>query len=333
MISKGILMISLLFSVAAVSCSKSEPDPTPTPEPTPTYSCKTGTAVSITETSASLPGTAELPSDKKASAAYGVIYSVNSERFDYSTGTVLTTASASSTGEFSVTLEGLLPGTRYYYRAYAKCGSDLYLGDICDFTTKDSSSSVAGKAVDLGLSVKWASCNVGALAAEDYGIYVSWGETEPKSSYNWTTYMWCKGSETSITKYCVHSTSGTVDGKKVLDSSDDPAYIKWGNKWSMPTKAQWDELMTKCKWEWTTSNGHKGYLITSNVNTNSIFLPAAGYYSDDKRSSEEAYGLYMSSELNPDASNKGLGIYIAETLIQWGDSFRSYGRPVRAVSK
>ena len=50
------------------------------------------------------------------------------------------------------------------------------------------------KAVDIGLSVKWATCNIGANRPEEYGGYYAWGETEDKSDYLWSTYKWCKGS-------------------------------------------------------------------------------------------------------------------------------------------
>ncbi len=77
------------------------------------------------------------------------------------------------------------------------------------------------EAVDLGLSVKWATCNVGATKPEEYGGYYAWGETEEKSYYDWSTYKWCNGSSTSMTKYCTTSSYGTVDNKTVLDPADD----------------------------------------------------------------------------------------------------------------
>ena len=84
--------------------------------------------------------------------------------------------------------------------------------------------------VDLGLpsGTKWATCNVGASSPEDYGEYYAWGETETKSTYDWRTYKWCKGSNDTMTKYCTSSSSGTVDNKTVLDPEDDVAHVKWG---------------------------------------------------------------------------------------------------------
>ena len=144
-------------------------------------------------------------------------------------------------------------------------------------------------AVDLRLSVEWASCNVGATSPEEYGGYYAWGEIKEKSDYSWYTYKWCNGSEHSITKYCTSSVYGDIDGKTTLDLEDDVAYVVCNNEndesegyWRMPTMDEINELMNKCDWEWVSVDGVKGYKVESRTNKNSIFLPAAGYCSDEK---------------------------------------------------
>ncbi len=82
--------------------------------------------------------------------------------------------------------------------------------------------------VDLGLSVKWATCNVGATNPEDYGDYFAWGETTTKSTYDWSTYKWCNGSDNTLTKYNTSSSNGPVDNKTQLELSDDAAGVNWG---------------------------------------------------------------------------------------------------------
>ena len=152
--------------------------------------------------------------------------------------------------------------------------------------------------VDLGLSVKWATCNVGAYKPEGYGDYFAWGETQPKSTYNWSTYKWCNGSYNTLTKYCTNSGYGTYDGKSTLELADDAARANWGGSWRMPTTEEQDELRDNCTWEWTTQNGVKGYKVTSKkkgYTKNSIFLPAAGFRFDSSLSSEGSYGYYWSS--------------------------------------
>ena len=135
------------------------------------------------------------------------------------------------------------------------------------------------KAIDLGLSVKWASCNLGANKPEEYGNYYTWGETTPKDCYNWSTYKY--GSDRrELTKYCTDSDygkDGFVDNKTVLELADDAARANLGGAWRMPTKEEWTELREKCTWKWTTLNGFEGCIVKSHINGNSIFLPAAGY--------------------------------------------------------
>ena len=49
----------------------------------------------------------------------------------------------------------------------------------------------------------WASCNLGASKPEEYGdYYYIWGETAPKSHYDWSTYRYASGDEKRQTKYC-----------------------------------------------------------------------------------------------------------------------------------
>ncbi len=131
--------------------------------------------------------------------------------------------------------------------------------------------------VDLGLSVKWATCNVGASKPELYGDYFAWGETQPKGYYDWSNYKWCNGTSDNLTKYCTDSIFGIVDNKTVLEAADDAAHANWGGSWRMPTAEEWSELQHNCTWTLTGLNGVGGYKVTAD-NGNSIFLPASGYF-------------------------------------------------------
>ena len=157
--------------------------------------------------------------------------------------------------------------------------------------------------VDLGLSVKWATCNVGATKPEEYGDYFAWGETQPKSIYDWSTYKWCNGSYNTLTKYNNRSSYGTVDNKTTLELSDDAARANWGGSWRMPTDAELTELREQCTWTGTTQNGVYGYKVTSKKSgyTNkSIFLPAAGCRKFSSLYYAGSYGNYWSSSLYTD---------------------------------
>ncbi len=194
------------------------------------------------------------------------------------------------------------------------------------------SGSIAGHGyVDLGLSVKWATCNVGANKPEDYGDYFAWGETQPKSKYDWSTYKWCKGSKESQTKYCTSSSYGTVDNKTVLEAADDAARAKWGGSWRMPTKAEQDELREKCTWTWTTQNGVNGYKVTSKSNGKSIFLPAAGCRYVSSLRYAGSSGRYWSSSLGTDGPSDAYYLGFGASDVGWYYDYRFYGQSVRPV--
>lgn len=134
--------------------------------------------------------------------------------------------------------------------------------------------------VNLGLpsGTLWATCNVGAESPEEYGDYFAWGETQPKTSYSWENYLLSNGSETTLKKYNFNAERGLVDGKVLLRAEDDAATVNWGSEWQMPSREQVAELYNSdyVDTEWTEQNGVKGVKITSKINGNSLFLPAAG---------------------------------------------------------
>ena len=176
---------------------------------------------------------------------------------------------------------------------------DLYAIDVVDawymIPENPGYGSTGYEWVDLGLSVKWATCNVGANKPEDYGDYFAWGETQPKDYYGWRTYKWCNGSYDTQTKYCTDSYYGTVDDKTTLELSDDAANYNWGGAWRMPTMLEWSELIDNCSWTWA-DYGH----VVTGPNGNSIFLPAAGYRDDSSLYGAGSYGIYWSSSLYTD---------------------------------
>ena len=185
--------------------------------------------------------------------------------------------------------------------------------------------------VDLGLSVKWATCNVGASKPEEYGNYYAWGETTPKAYYDWSTYKWCNGSYDNQTKYNTSSIYGTVDNKTVLELADDAAHANWGGAWRMPTDAEWTELRKNCTWTWTIKNGVNGYEVKSEANGNSIFLPAAGNrYNDDLYLAGD-YGSYWSSSLFTDYPYFAWGVNFGSGYVDRDYYSRYYGQSVRPV--
>lgn len=193
--------------------------------------------------------------------------------------------------------------------------------------------SVKAEAVDLGLSVKWASMNVGATKPEGSGDYFAWGETTPQSDrkYNWTSYKWCNGTLDTMTKYCTKSQSGKVDNKTTLELSDDVAHANWGGSWRMPTPAEMEELRTKCTWTVITIGNMEGYKITGR-NGNSIILPATGRFAVSALLRMGTLGYYWSSSLCSDPINSyALFINPSSKIIGLSEQPRGVGMNVRAV--
>lgn len=191
--------------------------------------------------------------------------------------------------------------------------------------------------VDLGLpsGLLWATKNIGASCPEDYGYYFSWGETIIKESYYWGTYTYCKGSGTTLTKYCYSSEYGDVDYKYTLDEEDDAATTNWGKTWRLPSENDALELYYNCTWALGTLNGVQGCYVTG-ANGNSIFIPKAGYkqYKTTFHKGEELYlllsSLYNGNEENPDY---GLLIYCDNTSYGLAGEERDFGFSARAVTK
>ncbi|MBO5345387.1 MAG: hypothetical protein J6A44_00595 [Paludibacteraceae bacterium] len=191
--------------------------------------------------------------------------------------------------------------------------------------------------VDLGLpsGLKWATCNVGANSPEEYGDYFAWGEVEPKTTYDWSTYKYCVDNWDNLTKYCTNSDygkDGFTDNKTVLDPEDDAATANWGGAWRMPTTAEQQELIDNCKWNWTTQNGVNGYKVTG-PNGNSIFLPATGYMYKGTLYDAGSYGYYWSSSLDTDGPRGAYNVDFCWYYVYWGIGYRYFGFTVHPVCK
>ena len=198
--------------------------------------------------------------------------------------------------------------------------------------------------VDLGLSVKWATCNLGASKPTEYGGYYQWAGTKDVSDtkiyLDWNNCPYHTGDDGSSgwTKYNSKSSVGTVDNKTVLEAMDDPASVALGGKWRMPTDEEWQELRNpdNCSWTWTTIDGVKGRKVQSKKSGYSdqwIFLPAAGYRFDYYLSNVGTYGFYWSSSLNTDYPNYAYYLYLSSSSVKKNNLSRYYGRSVRPVSE
>ena len=227
-------------------------------------------------------------------------------------------------GNKTNTLLNLTPNTIYYVKAYATNSEGTSYSEVVSFTTL--AESPYNEYVDLGLpsGLKWATCNVGANTPEEYGNYYAWGEVLTKTEYsssNCPTY--------GLTKSELQS-QGYIDSEGNLTPQYDAARANWSGDWRLPTKAEMQELIDNCTWEWTTQNGVRGCKVTG-PNGNSIFLPAANGRSGSSPSVAGSRGRYWSSTPY-DSSNSAYHLYFDSDNNHYVNNYgRDYGLLVRPV--
>ena len=175
---------------------------------------------------------------------------------------------------------------------------------------------------DLGLTVDWASVNIGANTLVDYGDYFAWGEVSAKENFN----------------------DSVTFEVPMLDIAGNPRYdaatANWGGTWRMPTSAEMEELIIYCSWEWTSMYDVKGMLVTG-PNGNSIFLLAAGYCTTTVTHDIGKCGHYWSSTPydNPMPvptyydNNYADVLFFNSGTRDVGIGFRINGLPIRPVIK
>ena len=173
--------------------------------------------------------------------------------------------------EFTCHMEGLTPHTTYYYASFTEAsGVYAFSTFIEDFTTDRYFPSGA---VDLGLSVKWSSCNLGAESPEDPGSYYAWGETKEKEEYSWATYRYFESDGNEF----INEEEMVFIGYNISGTAYDAAHVNLGNGWRMPTQKEVQELIEKCTVESIRHKDVEGRMITG-PNGNSIFLPITAVY-------------------------------------------------------
>ena len=188
--------------------------------------------------------------------------------------------------------------------------------------------------VDLGLSVKWAKCNVGATSETDAGLYFAWGETTGYTAsqvgtdkqFSWSDYKY--GNDNNLTKY------NQSDGKTVLESADDAAAQIMGGDWRMPTQTEFQELLSGTTNEWTQVNNVNGWKFTSKTDTSKyIFIPAAGGCNDGSVGNVDLGGYVWSSSLDTSNPNSARRLNFYSSYCSVYNRYRYSGQSVRGVRK
>lgn len=179
-------------------------------------------------------------------------------------------------------------------------------------TIKETANGV--ECTDLGLSKRWATCNIGANASHEYGGYYMWGETEERDTCTSSCYTYYK-------KNLADSICGTIY---------DVVTTKYGGSWIMPTDANWNEIISGCTWVYTQVGDIKGYKIFGD-NGNYIFLPSCGYKTSSSITNGNKYGYYWSSTEYD--TNNAERMYFSSTKFSIGYRRKYYGQCVRGVTE
>lgn len=167
--------------------------------------------------------------------------------------------------------------------------------------------------IDLGLSVKWATCNIGASTPWEYGDFFAWGEVKSKTFFSEDNY-----SESNLIS------------SDIAGSSYDAAHIVWGGAWRLPKSEEFEELIEKCNFKWSTFHNKNGWTVTG-PNGKKIFFPAAGYAGENLSQNSDGWGSYLSSSADENDDSKIYDFEFNESRYGKGWGFREHGHTIRAV--
>lgn len=167
--------------------------------------------------------------------------------------------------------------------------------------------------IDLGLSVKWATCNIGASTPWEYGDFFAWGEVKSKTFFSEDNY-----SESNLIS------------SDIAGSSYDAAHIVWGGAWRLPKSEEFEELIEKCNFKWSTFHNKNGWTVTG-PNGKKIFFPAAGYAGGKLSQNSDGWGSYLSSSADENDDSKIYDFEFNESRYGKGWGFREHGHTIRAV--
>ncbi len=189
--------------------------------------------------------------------------------------------------------------------------------------------------VDMGLSVDWATCNLGAKDPLEFGDFYSWAETSPKPQYSWENYKYYSPQSSRFLKYNTVNGYGKVDGLTRLLPEDDAATAVLGSGWRTPTYEELSELLNNCSWV-TRSKGEVKYLVAkSNITGTSLVFPLCGVYNGADKQYEGNNACVWTSDLNPENIKQAIILYSDsnEAFVDIRSGIRCLGIPVRPVKE
>lgn len=330
---------SLLFANAVILCSltacsnddsplPSDGDPNPASELQDTIAMRdeaidllladdqslalTGRAYNVTATTASIPVRFNASAEHLRSAQLVLLLTDNSSKnIQFGKGCTevyIKSDWLDNKGVAVVYVSNLIPSSGYRYRLFYRYNSyEQALGEVQTLQTDDPSELTAD-AVDLGLSVKWASWNLGASRSYQAGRFYLFGQPD-----SWTS----------------SPKPASVSGSEV-----DPAALELGDGWQSPTTRQCLELINKCDWVASSQNGISGFCVygVGDFSGNYIFIPAAGYVNASAVRIGDGSGVMLWSGDVSDSPDKAYAIQSNDdatfSVARVGKSSRLPIRPV-----
>lgn len=279
----------------------------------------TGEAYAIAATSASIPLRVNADKENLPSSHIAIVLSDYPDvALDYDRGNIEFYLSSKSVDEDGIAIahmDDLTPCTSYRYRAFYHYNEkETAYGEEMSFTTSEPDVFEA-EAVDLGLSVKWASANLGATRPYQTGVFYSYGQVER------------------------HPDGSSVASGDICGTAQDAAAVELPDGWAMPTRAQILELVNSCTWKESVEHGYAGYRVYG-VNARSqysIFIPFAGYYNAAGvlTSSRQGFMLWAGQQDGAD-EREALCLRLISgqgTTGQLGAVNKTWRLPIRPVKK
>lgn len=257
---------------------------------------------------------------------FGVYYASTTDSLTNHTAKVIEFSQSDipESGSLNIDLTKLNEGTLYYYQAFAGSDNDTVYSNIDQFTT--STRFPIAEYVDLGLpsGAKWAKWNMGAKSESDRGGYYGWGDA--------TGDLDVSNSDLKSNDFTKDNTSSNIAGNPAFDI----VKAKWGGYWQMPTTTQLLELANSnyTTWELVSNyqnSGNDGYVITSNINGNKIFLPIAGYKNQHGVVEPNMSSYYWSSNYDPEATKAYVVQYYSPNDGEANEYSANYGFSIRGV--
>ena len=252
----------------------------------------------VTDYTATLGGTVNIPSADKVTKGIKVSLdeaAVKSGRF----------YEAESEGNsYTITVSGLVPGKTYYYVSYAQVNAEEKYGEVKSFSTAEQELEF----VDLGLSVEWATVNVGATKPEEVGGLYGYGD---KTLFNVSTQA-----------------ADYID-TDILNTENDLATMYIPGAFT-PSETQMQELVDNTTIESATVGGVAGYRFTA-ANGNSIFLPLTGTRTGSEVSGADALGAYWTSSVDAVDADHASALTLSDGKATVTGANRYEGLAIRAV--